>query len=376
MFPLAFLLGLYSHLIHPVIHPVEVHSSREWAVAAPAVEAGLSVTEPVATRPGSSSGLAATLLESVAGANVSVTATPQSSSELLELEESFAISLPDSFQITGAAISPSGLLALWSWNSAYLIVARPPPGAAEGEMRTIGQLHLSRPIGAAFLGSDSLLEVVDAAGPSVLGFSFDGALLYERSLEVPAEPEVAAHDGFAWFLGVPDSGQYRIFRVDGKGGRTLQVYSIERNEEDPWYLPIFQLSAGNGEIFAAMTESPFEVCRLSPDGQLLGTMRPGGEDELSDDRGGSRRLLVALPVLRLANHLLQTQADLSSDLRIVTIYDSAGHVVRRRTVNAPMGFVASLPDRRILLAVRWTGKLELVGYAWRWSDAKTTGREK
>lgn len=297
-------------------------------------------------------------------------------SQGIELQEVFAVPLPDSFPLIGATISGSGVLAIWSSDGAYVVVKGKRPENAWSELHPIGHAHVLRPIGAVFVRSDTVLEVVDAAGPSVLGYSLDNTLLYERRLELRAEPEVAVHDHVGWFLGVPDTGRYRVYRADTGVGQTVEIFSVVLETTGHDYLPIYQLSVGGEELFLAMTQSPFEVYRIGLDGRLLGVMSPGIENALDDSRGAPLPLLIALVVVPLGDRLLQTHADLSSDLRIFTLYDSVGQVLRQRRLDAPIGLITSSPDRRLVLAARWTGRPELVGYTWRWSDAQKIGREE
>jgi len=297
-------------------------------------------------------------------------ATTQSQAQL-ELEQEFVISLPDSFELAGAAVSPSGLLALWAANSAHIVLAT--PRSVSGEVIDFGP-DLSGPIGAAFVGSDSLLEIVDTAGPTILGFSLAGRLVYERRLQLGEVPEVAARLAGGWFLGARDqSGRYHVYRADHSIGQTLEIFSVELEAKEHRYLPVFQLSVGEGEVYLAMTEPPFETYRISPDGELLGTIQPRWESAPGALDAGPEPLIVALPLVPLGDQLLQTLADLSSDLRIILVYDRTGRVLRRKTLQAPVGFLTSCPDRHLLIAARWVGSLDLVGYRWRWRDFDMRG---
>jgi hypothetical protein len=61
-------------------------------------------------------------------------------------------------------------------------------------------------------------------------------------------------------------------------------------------------------------------------------------------------------------------ADPRSDLRVIAIFDDDGRLIRTRAFSVPFGVLATDPHTRTLIALRRLNGLELVVYAWRWTE--------
>ena len=80
---------------------------------------------------------------------------------------------------------------------------------------------------------------------------------------------------------------------------------------------------------------------------------------------------VSLAAIPIDRGFLQTLADVTSEMRVLILYDTPGVAVRSTRLDIPPGFVAAIPARRTRIAARTMNGLELVGYRWRWSDENT-----
>lgn len=86
--------------------------------------------------------------------------------------------------------------------------------------------------------------------------------------------------------------------------------------------------------------------------------------------GFAQERTVALPTMRLDRGYLLQLSELSGDRRLIILIDDTGELVRSTTIEVALGFMASEPDSRLLLAFRDVGKQEFVLYRWTWEGRK------
>ena len=281
----------------------------------------------------------------------------------LEMKEAFHLAVPDSFALAGAVVSPGGVVAAWAGDRPYLLYD------LAGKRSRLGEGVLRRPLAAAFARED-VVEVVDAGRGSVVRMDAEGRLLSESPLRLPFAVEDAARADDGWYLGGRDGRRaYRVARWTPGG--VAPVHQIVPARGDTLGIAA-HLARGRGGVILTRLQAPFEVSRFRAGGEPEGAFRPVlgtlfGE-KLSAESGGADRW-VSLGALPLDRGFIQTLADLNSDLRILVLYDGDGGVVRHTVMDVPMGFIASDPERRLLLAARRTDALEVVGYRWSWSEA-------
>lgn len=68
----------------------------------------------------------------------------------------------------------------------------------------------------------------------------------------------------------------------------------------------------------------------------------------------------------LDDGFLQVVADAGSDMRVIIRYDSDLTMVTHRTVDAPLGPLATDVNQRLALIYRRSVHPELVWYSWSW----------
>jgi hypothetical protein len=87
---------------------------------------------------------------------------------------------------------------------------------------------------------------------------------------------------------------------------------------------------------------------------------------VGDSIEAQKYVLVATRTLPLDRGFLQVLSDPYSLRRVLILYDLGGNTLRVSLLNAPVGFVHSIPDERILIAYRHLDRPEIVAYRWRW----------
>lgn len=281
----------------------------------------------------------------------------------LHLGELSSITLPDSFDVKGAHVSPQGTVLLWSVNQPYLIVHR-------GTRRwTLRSSSITRPVAAVLNAGDTIVEAVDAERRAIVRLSLRGSVIGEWPLGLPWTVESAVHSESGWVLGGRDvAGNYRVVALARSGARDrLLTIPARRYRGTPVSV---SLSEAGGEVFTTLLRQPHGVTRI-PAGPRRGD-RPApvatfAPPMLPDRRDGEPTLWVALAVHPLERGFIRTFADLRSDQRVLAIYGADGSLLRQSRLDVPMAVLTTIPGERLLLAARRTDRLEIVFYRWRWT---------
>jgi hypothetical protein len=275
----------------------------------------------------------------------------------LRMEEVFARPLPAGFEVTGASVGGSGVLVLWARNQPYLLI---DAGGRQEELRTPALLA---PVAAALLDGDSVLEVVDARRGSLLRLSRGGEVRAERPLGVSFEMESAARTPGGWVVAGRDTaGAYQVAAVGGDAAPAVLYVRPAGSSllERPFSA---HLSAAGDEVLVTNHEPPFDVVRVSRSGAARPALVSGSLAEVEAAEGHA---WVSLPLLPLDDGFVRTFSDLRSDTRLLVLYDAGGSRTRELRIDVPLGVLATAPERRLLVAARRAGALEVVGYTWRW----------
>jgi len=289
---------------------------------------------------------------------------PGPSGPTLELRELYSIPVPDSFQPTGATIlSPDTILA-WSSDADHLLLA------SHTNVRPFAEAVVQRPLAVGFAGRDRRLEVVDLAKRAIVELSRDGTAIAVHSLQSvfeSIEVETAARDRRGWYLGGPDeSGTYHVIFCDA-GDDTRRAVSLGRKLEDERPISGY-LSPEDSSVLLSLLRWPFEVVRVDSRGRPPIRFRPELPPKFAEALGLVEvgRNWIGQRAIPLDTGILHGIADLRSDRRVLIRYAEQGHTAAYRTLDVPVGMVASLPEARLLLAARNLGHLEFVLYSWHW----------
>lgn len=155
-----------------------------------------------------------------------------------------------------------------------------------------------------------------------------------------------------WYLSVGDStGPPRILALSPENG-FREVGDPVRGLETRAAL----VGAIGREVVLAEITAPFRVGRLRQGRWLL--TAPTASRELS-----SPQTMVALAVLPLGGHGIQSIIDVRSARRVLRIIGPGRTGERRREVHVPLAVVGTTADD-LLLALRQTDVQELVAYSW------------
>lgn len=281
---------------------------------------------------------------------------------ILRLDEQSAIILPDSFDVKGAHVSPHGTVLLWAINRPYLIVQN------EARQQIVRSDSLFQPVAAILLEGDTLVEAVDAERQAIVRVDFQGRVKRHQSLQLPWIVESAIYSRGVWILGGRDlAGNYRVVAMNPSGART-RLHTVAANRHRGTELSM-SLSESGGDVFAALLTRPYLATRIP-------ALPPSAErtpplvfpaPTLPKRNSGEKALWVALAVHALDDGFVRTFSDLRSDRRVLAIYDSEGRLVRTSLLDVPMAVLATVPDKRLMLAARRTDRLEIVTYQWRWT---------
>lgn len=281
----------------------------------------------------------------------------QAAAPTLRLTERFSTAIPDSLEFSSIAASADGRqLLLWAATRPVLTLLR------DGVMSSIGRGAVAVPAGAAFVGRDGeRVEVVDAVGPSLVTLSLADGSHVERPLVVPGTiyNAVRARDG--WYVGAVDSqGSYGVYRMSAHGA--VPVYRAPADSLGDGVVHGAQLSAVDDDVLITDVRPPFTSVRVDGDGKPSLSLHPAGD--LGEPGRAAR--WFPMPVVPLGDGFLQVLTDLASDERLLVTFDGTGRVLRRSRLALPVGFVASVPSRQLLVGSRSIDAREIVGYTWSW----------
>lgn len=274
---------------------------------------------------------------------------------VLSLTSVFTYEVPDSLELAGLAVATRGDVAAWASNSSDVLIF-----SARGVTRVRDSLF-KRPIAAAFDEARGVLEVVDADRRAVFDVTTDGQVSGHALITAPVNIAVAARTEDGWFVGGrprTSEGRFEVFPAVGAGS-PVYVSSLRRASTR---LPPY-LSAAGHKLFIGFTDEPREVVLILPRTREAATFQMvRAPTQIS----GRKALWRALPVFALDTVYVQTLADLTSNARLLVLYDRLGRIVRVRSVDAPMGLVATDAQTRLVVGARRIDHVEVVGYRWKW----------
>lgn len=293
--------------------------------------------------------------------------TPQ-----LRLQQLWSLELPDSFVLAGATLGPTGEAALWAYNQPYVLLVGPPRSSG-GAIRVLSADALRRPVCAGFAGPDDQIVTIDGPTGAIAQFSPDGALAGIAGPIINGRVERCAIGRRARLLGVrdvpdtsavrywvethPASGTPAVVRLDDQGRGFDRAWV---GVSDEWVL-LAAMAAPYTALVLDLQRQQVVQRLVVPDSLLTGALATAGVSDTSP-----RRDWAGMPLVPLDAGFLRTLADLTSDRRLLLLYDGSEHLVRVRSLDVPIGLHASLPSARLLLAVRRTNHAEVVVYERTW----------
>jgi hypothetical protein len=295
---------------------------------------------------------------SVAGRRAQTETTP-SSSFALELEEEYAWTVPDPIRVTGAATAGSGRLLVWSHDQNIVLLV----GGSDGEV--LSRIPVNRPVGAAFVEGDTVIEVVEADRAGITTRTTGGRIVRQRAIGTPLAVEDAARGLDGWFIaGRYADDRYRVYFAPGSDTARMirAVFTLDGPSTSGMHV-----TAHGRDALITTVAPPFRTYLVSPSGEVKRELEPwGSEAEIPVlSWPDTSRRWVSLPTLPLDRRFLQTLSDIRSDKRLLILYDTEGCVASGTEVDVPLGFVASLESEHLLVAARRLNAMEIVIYRWR-----------
>jgi hypothetical protein len=280
----------------------------------------------------------------------------------LHLSEIRHAVIPATFTVIGGIGSADNRFLVWSANKSYLMVST---STGWVDLPVHGSNGI---IGASFVGSDTVIEILSSNPPEIVRISSGGTQLDRHRLGIWADSltlETAAMLDSGWFIGgLTQDRSYRIAWVDRAGSeQVLSKLPFTAGRQAS-----FRMVGRKDHVIISSRLAPYDLTVLYPNGVSTTVSRKSdllskGLSALND----STAFWVALTPVSLNDGFLQTFADLRSDRRILVRYDSEFRLAAHVVADVPLAFMTSIPNKRLLLVARNTGDLELVTYEWSWT---------
>lgn len=281
----------------------------------------------------------------------------QESSMDLELTIDKTLHLPTGFAPTGADVSSVGDILLWS--SAGRIIEIDGEALVIVNDVEIPQVDL---IGARLVGPTGWVELIDGNAQMAIVIDRQGQVKAEHSLSLPVPSLQAVYRRLAWyFLGRIQDSSYAVFRMEnGRDARATQTSRIGLvSKQTIWISGLAEAIAVTNVVDPGLGSNIFgeidQKLQVSSSAMLM--------EELTADPNALWRSLMPID---LGSGFLQVISDQRSDHRIVVRFAPDGKVQTFSKIDAPLGFIGSVPPTSTLFATRAGTVVDVVRYKWRW----------
>ncbi|MDP2858795.1 MAG: hypothetical protein Q8P50_12570 [Bacillota bacterium] len=275
---------------------------------------------------------------------------------LLQLAEVATWQPPEGFRLEGVSQSRTGELLVWSRRAAIVLSRH---WEQQREVRFPENLSV---VSAALVrgGAQAEVEVLAQEPLALYRLAVDGSIRESTRLRVAGRLARATWSPEGWLLllerSEEDPATFALVRCLGRdGGELRQIATLEADS---------YLANAPGLIVLSRISEPYTVHvlheaggrqRMEPPVDVLDSLMAAQER-------GTRDGWAALSTIPINDGFMQVISDLTSDLRILVLYDALGRFSRARTLDAPLAFLASDLEEETLIAVRRVNQLELVRY--------------
>ena len=296
----------------------------------------------------------------------------QATAPQLILEEEMAWSVPSGFAPTRIFLCPVDRILLYSATSAefLLLDSNLDPLARASVPGT------SVPVALIVTRNDELVTF-DYDPPGLSRYSLTGVALGTNPFPIQGQiVDATFAPGLGWAVLVrtaPDTLTVAIREPVSAHWAVLPVESSAPSRDMPMYITLTST-----EVLLTELHSPHDVYSVRrSDGRVIAFSQAASV--LSADTPRSSRDTddiaaapwISLPTLSLGAGYFQTLSHTGSDVRIFVRYDRSGVEMERRTVDVPLAFAVAAPDgdKGQLWGARQLNELEIVRFAWRWTQA-------
>jgi len=290
----------------------------------------------------------------------------------LVLTESSRYVMAADAQVYGGALSPGGGQSLF-WDDDAVWIASDDQSNA----RPVCPGIVRAPLGAAFVSDGSragsvAIEIVDRGGgediaPQLVRSVAGQCMIESWSVLEPSRPLTHAAGLWAFvseMLSTPRAklrtNRVTLSRTDGRTARQTAM-DLTASWSDSFAVVL----SGTSRV-VVLSSRLFPFSWIATDETSRSTV--GGAVPTSNELFYSYDAWVGTGVFALDAGFVQVLADLESDRRHLITYDSVGAFRRRTVLDVPFGILHTLPDRRELLALRRTDRLEILTYRWSWQS--------
>lgn len=258
----------------------------------------------------------------------------------LVMTESGRHVLPAHVVVRGGALSPRGDASLfWSGDTVWIATTR------RDEVRAVCPERVRAPLGAAFVSAP-------AAGRAPAIEIIDGGVEGEEEPRLIRFSDGECRDT-AW------SGPDLSLPMARDASGWVSDFEVPIAWSDS---AVISVSSGPRGIIVSSRRFPFAWATAAGGGDrpAAGRVPAVNEPYYGNDPW------IGTGVFALDSGFVQVLADLASDRRELVFYDSSGAFKRRRVIDVPFGILDTAPDRRQLLALRRTDRVEVLTYEWTW----------
>lgn len=285
----------------------------------------------------------------------------------LQLDEVLSHHLPPGAEVGGASLSADGeRLVAWQPGSHDLLLF----GRGFTAVRKVASPEASGSpvVGAAFLDHEVIRVVHRNGSLSCLSWR-ESAGHACGVLPVSGIRSVATGAGGWWLVADTETNEgLALYRMsNGPASDPTPIMPLAATTER-----IF-LSAFGSDALVAFRDPPHTVWRIGADGRIVASMQPVGQatDVAADSHPPPN--WMGLNAFGLGPGILHVVADVTSDVRLLIVYDCGGQPMSNRIIHAPFGFIAVASDAPVIAALRTLQETELVLYSWRWRIPVTSG---
>lgn len=184
------------------------------------------------------------------------------------------------------------------------------------------------------------------------------------TLDLPFSLENATYRRGKWFLGGHGPLGYQILvGTPDRGWKNVPIlppFISSRGTLDPVHLHV-----GQEGLVVSRVRPPFGGFLIDWSGRGATEFPP-----LIPPGASSAEELgkwIAMPVIGLDRGYLQSFGNPNSDRRVFSVKPALSSEARMTSMDVPLVFLAANPSSSVLVGALDLGRLELVGYRWRWA---------